>query len=440
MGFIAASKGRLTAPVVGLAALFAAIYFSQGITEPTEGLITQPVRSMLKNAGRSSNYVGWFQFAMSVPWMLKPLYGLLTDFVPIRGSRRRTYLLLSALLAGLPLAWLAASPAAVAKESGAAHLWLLIALVVPTLGVAFADVVVDALMVEAGQARGLTGTLQSVQWTAMYSAGALAGAAGGWIAEHRVQWLGFATCAAACLGTFCLAWLFVREQPSTEKPRFDSTWQAILATLRLRTVWGAALFLWLWNFNPFGTNVLNEYMTEQLELSEQFYGHTVAIVAIASAVASGLYGCYCRLVPFRILVHGSIVTGILATLAYWYLVDERSAIWISVVVGVTYMTATLIQLDLAARVCPPETAGTTFALLMAISNLSYSLSASLGGSIYQSVAMQLDETRAFQCLVGLGAASTACCWLVVPLLTGYVAAKPDEAIANGGQHVDQQSP
>ena len=46
------------------------------------------------------------------------------------------------------------------------------------------------------------------------------------------------------------------------------------------------------------------------------------------------------------------------------------------------MTATLIQIDLAARTCPPETAGTVFALLMALENLSASASTWLGGVLY----------------------------------------------------------
>jgi len=47
------------------------------------------------------------------------------------------------------------------------------------------------------------------------------------------------------------------------------------------------------------------------------------------------------------------------------------------------MTASLVQFDLAARVCRPATAGTTFAVLMALSNLGMSLSTALGGSWYQ---------------------------------------------------------
>ena len=39
-------------------------------------------------------------------------------------------------------------------------------LFVPTLGIAFSDVLVDALMIEVGKPRNLTGRLQSVQWFA----------------------------------------------------------------------------------------------------------------------------------------------------------------------------------------------------------------------------------------------------------------------------------
>lgn len=37
-----------------LAPLFGAMYFIQGIAEPTEGLIAQPVRSLLKTWGHSA--------------------------------------------------------------------------------------------------------------------------------------------------------------------------------------------------------------------------------------------------------------------------------------------------------------------------------------------------------------------------------------------------
>lgn len=85
-------------------------------------------------------------------------------------------------------------------------------------------------------------------------------------------------------------------------------------------------------------------------------------------------------------------------------------------VGVTYMTATLIQLDLAARACPPEAAGSVFGTLMAPENLVAALSTGLGGWCCERGAAPWGESASFRVLVGVGAASTASSRLLLPLL------------------------
>jgi hypothetical protein len=87
-----------------------------------------------------------------------------------------------------------------------------------------------------------------------------------------------------------------------------------------------------------------------------------------------------------------------------------------VIYGFTGMTAALIQFDLAARVCPVANAGTVFALLMSISMLSVSASGWLGGMWFEAFTAMWGRERAFDLLVGVGAAFTACCWLLVPYL------------------------
>ena len=52
------------------------------------------------------------------------------------------------------------------------------------------------------------------------------------------------------------------------------------------TVLTAALFVTLWNFNPFNTTVLYLYATEEIGLSETYYGTTVSLVSVGSLVAS----------------------------------------------------------------------------------------------------------------------------------------------------------
>src|SRR5947209_15284293 len=78
-----------------LGLLFGAIYFLQGIGEPTDGLIAQPLRSLLKGWGRSAGEITAFSALLALPWTFKPIYGLLSDFVPLFGTRRKGYLILS---------------------------------------------------------------------------------------------------------------------------------------------------------------------------------------------------------------------------------------------------------------------------------------------------------------------------------------------------------
>jgi len=89
---------------------------------------------------------------------------------------------------------------------------------------------------------------------------------------------------------------------------------------------------------------------------------------------------------------------------------------VSLAVGLVYMFGTLVQLDLAARVCRPHTAGTTFALLMSLINLSALVSQGLGGTLYETMTQYWGSTAAFQVLVAIGALFTAGSWLLLPLM------------------------
>jgi hypothetical protein len=82
-------------------------------------------------------------------------------------------------------------------------------------------------------------------------------------------------------------------------------------------------------------------------------------------------------------------------------------------IAFAYMLTTLAQLDLAARYCPAASAGTVFALLMSLSNLSLSLASRAGGGWYETWTASVGAGRAFDTLVVIGAICTAACWLVV---------------------------
>jgi MFS family permease len=392
-----------------LLAIFATLYFVQGTAEPTAGLVAQPVRSLLRSWGQGADQIAAFMFIVGFPWYTKPLFGLLTDFLPIRGYRRRSYFILASVLSIVGLFAAALLP----LPEGATTLLVLL-LILPSIGIAFTDVVTDAYMVDTGQPLGITGRLQSAQWTAAYTAGLLTGVIGGYLSEHSLQQVGFLVCGVLSAITLYIALFKVDEVPHhrIQPGQFKRALVALRNGVRNRTVLVVGGFLFFINFNPFSADVLYIHMTESLGFSEQFVGTTYTLSSAGSILACVMYGIFSPRIPLKVLIHGSISLMILSSLVYLGLAGTTSAVIVSVVYGFIYLVTSLIQLDLAARYCPPGSAGTVFAALMALYNLSISLSAIVGGRLYTSWLPTMGPERAFTVLVFVGAAFTAGCWVL----------------------------
>jgi Na+/melibiose symporter-like transporter len=416
----AAGADRMS--MVGLGSLFGLLYFVQGIVEPTDGLLSQPLKSLLRNWGYSAAATAWFIAILSFAWAIKPLYGLCTDFVPFAGSQRRSYLLLTTTVASVSLIAVYFLP----LSSGMAVLLLLLMLPA-AIAIAFSDVVIDAMMIQAGQPRAMTGQLQSIQWTAMYAATIVTGVVGGALSQWGMQQAGFLIAGVSCGVSLIAIALLVRERRRSVKSVSTSqAFSQMAQTFRQPGIAGIGAFLFLWSFNPFSSTVLYYYSIQALHFSEQFVGSLTSWNAVGLLTGSILYGVICRKIPMPWLIHGSIVAGILATIAYWGYRDATTGVLISVAVGVVYSIGSLIQLDLAARVCRPKTAGTTFALLMSLTNLGTALSQGIGGSLYEAMVERWGHAPAFQMLVAVGALFTAGCWLLMPFLN-EVALAPRKA-------------
>jgi hypothetical protein len=79
-----------------LALIFAVVYFAQGMWYlPNLSLTFLLKETWHFSAGQTADF-----FAITlIPWLIKPVYGLLSDFVPLFGWRRRSYFLLTTGLA-----------------------------------------------------------------------------------------------------------------------------------------------------------------------------------------------------------------------------------------------------------------------------------------------------------------------------------------------------
>lgn len=150
-------------PLRFLMFLVGTYYFLQA-TGGNPGLHFQSLQKYLKEALKfSPTEMSVFMALIILPWTIKPLYGIISDFLPIFGSRRKNYFVLTGLLGAgtyLALSW-----------SGFSRETIAVYLVIAAISFAFSDVLCDAVMVEKGQPLKATDRLQSVQWAASGLAG-----------------------------------------------------------------------------------------------------------------------------------------------------------------------------------------------------------------------------------------------------------------------------
>ncbi len=386
-----------------LAAFFAAIYFVQGVAEPGAGIGGQPIFYLLKEGlGLGPADTAAFMATLGVAWTVKPLYGLTSDFFPLFGSRRKSYLLCTTALAASGWFLLGIRPVHAYGPT-------LLVLVLCGFGLAFSDVLCDAVMVEAGKPLGMTGRFQAVQWGAINAAAVLAGIGGGWLSQHVSPQHTFLLISAFPALSFITTAVTLHDH----RARFDreamlTTGRAIWSAIGSRPLWLAAGFIFLWNFSPSFGVPLNFYMLDTLKFSKISLGTLGSLSAGASILGAFLFGRSFRHWPIRPLLNVSVAIGVAATLAYWGLVGWWSAVALTLVTGASTMVAVLATLDLAARSCPEKAEGTFFAALMSVNNLAGIGSTYVGGKLFEVVGLQK--------LILISAAATAVCWLVVPLL------------------------
>lgn len=119
------------------------------------------------------------QALTTLPWSFTMFYGLISDNVPLCGSRRKSYLFISALLQFLTMLVLGLQH----SETEDLAVWMLF---LSHLSVAFSDVIVDSLMVI--QARKYPGSgseeLGSYSWTCMALGGFCGSIAAAFLSEN----------------------------------------------------------------------------------------------------------------------------------------------------------------------------------------------------------------------------------------------------------------
>jgi MFS family permease len=393
---------------------FAIVYAVEGTCQAKSGIMWQPLSHWLKVS------VHWDPVTISaslaildLPWIIKPVWGAISDFVPLFGYRRRPYLVLANVAAFLAFAWVATLDTTAAMVP---------ALTVTAIAMAVSSTLCGALLVETGQKTNSTGSFVNQQWLWFNIAQMIAVLLAGYLIEvlsplgalHAAAVIG----ALAPLSIIAGVWLIEEPRARIDLEALRERLHALISVFRNRNLWFVAGFLFLYYFSPgFGTPLYFQ-MSDRLHFSQGFIGILSSVSAAGWIIGGLLYRWRLNRLDRLALLRLSILGGVISSLSYLALgPDTAVAIWLFG--GITSMIAMIATMSLAAESCPAGAEGFAFAGMMSILNVAVPLSDTLGSVLYQHV---FNEQLAP--LIVVSAAATALVFFLIPLMAVRAVPKP----------------
>lgn len=392
------------------------VYFVQGIL----GLARLAISFFLKDElGLSPAQVAALMGIAALPWVVKPLFGFLSDSLPLFGYRRRSYLILSGLLG--TLAWVALAMVVHNAWSATA------AITLSSLSIAISDVIADSLVVERARGESMSdvGSLQSLCWGATALGGILTAYLSGFLLERFSSQVVFGITATFPLIVSAVAWL-IADSPVQSGPSLEATRaqiQQLRQAVTQRQIWLPTAFLFLWQATPNSESAFFFFTTNELGFRPEFLGRVRLVTSVASLLGVWLFQRFLKSVPIRRIFLWStllstglgMTTLLLVTHAnrslgiddHWFSLGD------SLILTVMGQIAYMPVLVLAAKLCPPGIEATLFALLMSVSNLAGLLSHESGALLMHGLGVSETNFDLLWLLVVITNLSTL---LPLPLL------------------------
>lgn len=370
--------------------------------------------------------VGFLTGVTAFPWLVKPLYGFLSDAVPIWGYKRRSYLMLCGGLGAS--SWLIVSVPGVNVAT------VVVALMVGSLSTACADVVADSIVVELsrGKPQSEAGSLQSLCWASV-SVGSVVSAyfSGSLVEVYGVRpvflitacfplLVGLAATAipetrvlsrrVAPTGRVSHAGVGDNIHTETLRRTFANQGKALWGALREKSILYPAIFVFLWQATPSAGTAMLFFETNELGFTTEFLGRIQLLASVASLVGVGVYNGLLKDVELRkiflwtaILGTGlgmtqlMLITGVNRTLG---ISDQVFALGDSALLTVLGQVSFMPVLVLAAKLCPTGVEATLFATLMSLLNGGSFLGSALGSGLTGLFGVTADNFDNLAPLVG----------------------------------------
>jgi MFS family permease len=401
------APARTKAVTSRLLLFFALVYLVEGVGQ-VSGLIAQPLSFYLKEVyGWTALQVTAYLAIFNLPWIIKPIYGAFSDFVPLFGYRRKSYLLAANVIAAAGFFW-------ISRLTAPGQLvW---ALQLTAYAMAISSTVCGAVLVENGQRLGESGRFVNQQWLWFNAAAMAAAILGGQLVQRLSPTSALhaaASIAALAPIAVLLATIFLIPEQRThiDVPALRGTLVGLITAFKRRELWIVGIFLFLYYFSPGLSTPLYYTMTDSLKFSQSYIGFLGSIASAGWVVGALLYRRLFDEMSSKRLLNLSIALGTLTTAAYLLLSNQASAAILSFCSGFSAMLATVATVTLAADYCPQRSEGFSFAVMMSLINLATASADIVGSFLFEHA-----FNRGLTPLILVSAAFTALAFVLVPLL------------------------
>jgi Na+/melibiose symporter-like transporter len=345
--------------------------------------------------------IAGFFFVGQVLNYFKSLFGVLTDGVPLFGTRRFHYLLLG--VGGGGILWIALG--LVPRT----YAWLLPTYTLFYMTVVLTSTTLGGRMVEVGNEHNAAGRL-TAQRVGMFKVAALIG---GPIAGYLAGFPFILSVSISALIHFALLPMIVRGMGESRTAKVDfSAWESIRrqgrALVRSRTLLAAAVMVFLLAASPGFDTPLLFHQTNHLGFSKQLVGNLVLVSAATGMIGATVYFNFCRKWKLRTLLVCSILAHVIGTGLYLFYRDVPSAVFITALEGLSGVLTMLPVYDLAARATPRGSEALGYSIMMSVWNATNKFSDYTGSLVYK----HLDWSS----LVFINAGTTALMLVIIPFL------------------------
>jgi hypothetical protein len=407
-----------TSPRALIAVIAAGIFVTGFALPKTLGYL--PFSLLLKNAFHMSalEVQAFWSFSLLL-WYVKPFVGFVCDAYPLLGTRRRGYLLVATLLAGLT--WLAFLFVPHAYRPFLALMTLL------NLAMVVVSTAIGGLQVEVAHRLSATGRLASLRTGLEGIMDLVGGPIGGWLAVCALRWTAIAGAVATLAFLPVVYSLYHEPRGARVNAEVFAVARSHLRTIvRSRPMWGATGLLFLVYLAPGFQLPMLYYQQDVLKLDPRFIGFLQLLGGVGGIIGASAYGYLCRRFSLKVSLIAGIVLNATSTLLYLRYDSATKAALIDSSAALLGTLATLPLYDLAARATPKGLESFGFSLMMSIRNVSiFVISGLLGSYLYDHYHMTLKQ------LVWVNAGSSAAVLLFVPLLPAALLAAREESRAAG---------